>query len=67
MTFEIALALLVRARARADLDDVVKTLCALASAAHALGQRERRDDSIDAAADLLRERRPPVLVSVDRS
>jgi hypothetical protein len=44
MTFEIALALLVRTRA--DLDDVVKTLCALASAAHALGQRERRDDSI---------------------
>ncbi len=38
------------------LDDVARILCAMASAAYALGEVDRCRDSVDAAEALLRER-----------
>ncbi len=51
MTLDHAIAIL--SHARRDIDDVVPVLCQLATMAHALGQYQSRDDSIESAAQLL--------------
>jgi hypothetical protein len=53
MTFESALTAL--ARSRADLSDVVEALCSLAESANAVGDRQRRDDTVDVTARLIAE------------
>jgi hypothetical protein len=51
MTLEAAIA-----HGCAGLDDVARTLCRLATLSFALGEVDRCRDSVDAAAELLRER-----------
>jgi hypothetical protein len=41
----------------ADLPEVIGELCWLASAAHAVGDRRRRDEVLDLASELAAERR----------
>jgi hypothetical protein len=55
MTLDTALALL--ADIRADLVEVVGELCWVATVAHAVGDRQRRDEAIDMAGELAAERR----------
>lgn len=54
MTLQTAVAFFAHTRTEADIADVVRILCALAAMAHALGDYRSRDDSIEAAAELLR-------------
>lgn len=58
MSFEAAVAVLVRARTDADVSEVVAILCSMASAAHVLGQPGKRDDTVEVAAELMPARRP---------
>jgi hypothetical protein len=51
MTIAIARAYAVHVQA--DLRDAVAVLCWMASASHALGSYQERDDSINAARDLM--------------
>ena len=55
MRLDTALALL--ADIRADLVEVVGELCWVATIAHAVGDRQRRDEAIDMAGELAAERR----------
>ena len=45
-------ALFLLAQAGADLEDVIAALCLVATVSHALGYFKRRDDAVDAAAEL---------------
>jgi hypothetical protein len=51
MTSNIARAFAVHVQA--DMRDAVQVLCRIAAASHALGRFDERDDSINAARDLL--------------
>ena len=51
MSLDRAIAIL--SHARCDIEEVVPVLCQLATMAHALGQYQSRDDSIESAAELL--------------
>lgn len=53
MTLASAISFLSHTRPDEDLADVVRILCALATLAHALGNYRSRDDSIEAAAELI--------------
>jgi hypothetical protein len=58
----LASALTVLADVHADLVEVVSELCWLASIAHAVGDRQRRDEVVDMAGELAEERRTVGLV-----
>ena len=45
-------ALVLLAHAGADLEDVISALCLVATVSHALRLFKRRDDAVDAAAEL---------------
>jgi hypothetical protein len=46
-------ALVLLAHAGADLEDVIAVLCFVATVSHALREFKRRDDAVDAAAELM--------------
>ena len=50
-------ALVVAADAPADLVEVVGALCWIATAAHFLGDSQRRDEAVHAAGEVARDRR----------
>ena len=54
MTLRTAVSFFAHTRPEADIVDVVRILCGLAAMADALGDYRSRDDSIEAAAELLR-------------
>jgi hypothetical protein len=51
-------ALVVPGDVPADLVEVVGALCWIATAAHFLGDNQRRDDAVQAAGEVARDRRP---------
>jgi hypothetical protein len=56
MSYDAALAYLVRVRAD-EVADVVRILCAMATASHLTGGKIRRDRTIEVAADLASDTR----------
>ena len=56
MSYDAALAYLVRVRAD-EVADVVRILCAMATASHLTGDTIRRDRTIEVAADLASDAR----------
>jgi hypothetical protein len=58
----LAAALTAVADVHADLPEVIGELCWLASAAHAVGDRRRRDEVVDLAGELAAERQTVGLV-----
>jgi hypothetical protein len=45
-------ALVLLAHAGADIEDMIAALCLVATVSHALREFKRRDDAVDAAAEL---------------